>query len=356
VLEQARSGKVLLGVLQGGSVVPRDFELDPSEVPSPTVDKKLLLEPRLAYLHVARIEQSTPGEIDQALTAWKENSLRGLVLDLRDNPGGSLDAAVETAGLFLPEGKTVVSVQGRAIPARAYRTAGASRYGRLPLVILLNARAASAAEIIAAALQEHDRAWLVGEGSFGKGVVESVLPLSEGAALVLTIARYLTPLGRSVQKPLPGTALAAILEQGPLEFVTEKGRHLREAGGVLPDQIAEPWQLEEWTAWLQQSTAFVNFAEAYVERHGTVAPGFQADEGVLNEFGRFLQQSGFSVPEQQWQEALPFLKMKIETEILNLVFGIAKGDEAEVRADPQVQAAAAAIQKAEDLLTRAENP
>jgi carboxyl-terminal processing protease len=353
VLEQARSGKVLLSVLQGGSVVARDFELDPSEVPSPTVDKKFLLEPRLGYLHVARIEQSTPSEIEQALAEWKESDLRGLLLDLRDNPGGSLDAAVETAGLFLPEEKTVVSLQGRAMPARSYRTIAGPHYPRLPLVVLLNERAASAAEIIAAALQEHDRAWLVGKQSFGKGVVESVLPLSEGAALVLTTARYLTPLGRSVQKPLPGTALAGILDQGPSEFVTETGRRLREAGGVLPDQIAEPWRLEEWTAWLQQSTAFVNFAEAYLERHGAIGEDFRADEGVLNEFERFLRQAGFSVLEQQWQQALPFLKMRIEAEIFNLVFGIAKGDEVEVRADPQVQAAAAVIQKAEELLARA---
>jgi hypothetical protein len=122
---------------------------------------------------------------------------------------------------------------------------------------------------------------------------------------------------------------------------------------VLPDQIAEPWRLEEWTAWLQQSTAFVNFAEAYLERHGAIGEDFRADEGVLNEFERFLRQAGFSVLEQQWQQALPFLKMRIEAEIFNLVFGIAKGDEVEVRADPQVQAAAAVIQKAEELLARA---
>ena len=350
VLEAARKGKVRLSVLQGGSVVARDFELDPSEVPSPTVDRQFSLSEGIGYLRVARIESATPHEIDQALQQWGPDKLSGLILDLRNNPGGSVDAAVELLSLFLQPGQKVVSLEGKSVPETVYRTQSPPRYADLPLVVLMNGGTASAAEIIAAALQEHDRAWLVGQTTFGKGVAENVLPLSDGSALVLTTARYLTPQGRSVQKPLPGTALAGILEQGPAGFTTDRGRPLQQTSGLPPDQAAEPWRLNEWMEWLQQSTAFVNFAQQYLERHGRAGEQFRADDEVLREFEVFVQQAGASIPRQEWERAVPFLQARVEAEILSQVFGIVKGDEAELRWDPQVQAAAAAMDRAAQLL------
>ena len=112
VLQQARSGRVQLSVIRSGKVVAEDFALDPAEVPSPTVNKKFLLQPQLGYLHVARIEQSTPEEIQAALAEWSRENLRGVILDLRNNPGGALDAAVTTAGLFLETGQLEASLLG----------------------------------------------------------------------------------------------------------------------------------------------------------------------------------------------------------------------------------------------------
>ncbi|MBI2819796.1 MAG: S41 family peptidase [Acidobacteria bacterium] len=349
-LNQARSGKVTLAVLQGGAVVPRDFEMDPTEIPSPTVDQQFLWDADLGYLHVSRIEPGTPGEIRKALEGWNQIPLRGLILDLRDNPGGSVEAAVSIAGLFLPEGATVVSLQGRAVPERKYIVESAPPFPDLPLVVLLNGRSASASEMIAAAFQDHDRAWLVGEPTFGKGVAESVIPLSEGNALVLTTARYFTPQGRSLQKPLPGTALAGILEAGPREFYTDHGRPIGERGGVEPDQRAEPWQLDQWTGGLLQTTAFINFAQAYVDRHKPLTEQFLVDDQMLDDFRLYLRQAGMEIPEPDWQRDLPFIRMNIQAEVLNLVFGISKGDEASLRADPQVRVAAKAITKARELL------
>jgi carboxyl-terminal processing protease len=350
VLEAARKGKVRLSVLQGGSVVARDFELDPSEIPSPTVDRHFLLSESIGYLHVAHIEQGTANEIDDVLKGWELNSVAGVILDLRRNPGGSLDAAKEVASLFLPAGQVVVALDGKSVSNQVYRTETEPRYPSLPIVVLINGQSASAAEVIAAALQEHDRAWLVGETTFGKGVAESVLPLSGGSALVLTSARYFTPKGRSVQKPLPGTALAGILKQGPAGFTSDRGRPLQQTSGLPPDQAAEPWRLDEWMEWLQQSTAFVNFAQQYLERHGRVAEQFRADEGVLREFESFVRQAGAAIPRQEWERAIPFLQARVEAEILSQAVGIVKGDEAQLRRDPQVQAAAAAMEKAAQLL------
>ena len=350
VLNAARSGKVTLAVLKGGAVVPRDYEMDPAEVPSPTVDLQFLWEAGLGYLRVSRIEPGTPEEIRAALGEWNASPLRGLILDLRDNPGGSVEAAVEIAGLFLPQGALVVSLQGRAVPERKYSVEAPPPFPDLPLVLLLNGRSASAAEMIAAALQDHDRAWLVGEPSFGKGVAESVMPLSEGNALVLTTARYFTPQGRSLQKPLPGTALAGILEAGPREFFTDHGRPVGEQGGVAPDQIAEPWILDRWTGILLQTTAFINFAQAYVERHQPISEQFQVDEQMLQDFRLDLQSSGMVIPERDWQRDREFIRMSVQAEVFNLVFGLRKGEEASLRADPQARAAAEAVTKAQQLL------
>jgi carboxyl-terminal processing protease len=350
VLNQARSGKVRLAVVQGGRVVPQDYELDPAEVPSPSVDKRFLWDASLGYMHIGRIEPGTPQEIRAALDGWKNITLRGLLLDLRDNPGGSVQAAVEIAGLFLRQGAEVVRLMGRSVPEQKHGVAEAPPYSSLPLVVLLNGRSASAAEMIAAALQEHDRAWLVGEQSFGKGVAESVLPVSGGNALVLTTARYYTPRGRSLQKPLPGTALAAILEAGPREFVTESGRPIQAQGGVEPDQTVEPWQLYPWTEALQQTTAFVNFAEQVVDRRGRVAEDYQADEPTMAEFREFVSRAGIVIPEETWRRDLPFIRMRVQAEVLNLVHGIARGDEAELRADPQARAAVDALPRAAALL------
>ena len=356
VLQTAKSERVELAVVQGGKLVPQDFSLDPAEVPSPTVDKRFLLEPDLGYMHVSRVEESTPGEIRAILEEWTAKKLRGLIMDLRDNPGGSLEPSVTTAGLFLRQGQAVVDLRGRSVPETNYAVTSLTFRPELPLVVIINGRTASAAEIIAAALQEHDRAWVVGEVSFGKGVVESVLPLSEGTALVLTTARYFTPSSRSIQRPLPGTALAGILQQGKTkEFYTDGGRALPAEGGVHPDTPVAPWQLDPWAEFLQESTAFMNFAQAYRDSLGKVSEKFEVDESVLTGFKNFLYEAGVRVPLLSWEKSLPFVKVRIKTELFNLVFGIPRGNEVDVRGDPQVQSAKQALGQAQQLLQVADH-
>ncbi|MBI4443255.1 MAG: PDZ domain-containing protein [Acidobacteria bacterium] len=349
-LQEARSGRVRLSVIRSGKVVAEEFDLDPTEVPQPSVDKKFLLLPQVGYLHVAGIEQGTLREITLALEQWKQQQLQGLILDLRDNPGGALEAAVEIAGLFLEKGQLVTSLQGRAMPEKKYVVASSPPWPDLPLVVLVNEATASAAEIIAAALQEHDRAWLVGTETFGKGVVESVLPLSQGAALVLTVAQYFTPHGASVQKALPGTALAGILGKGTRQFFSDQGRPLGRNGGVKPDEMAVSWQLDSWARFLQQGSAFINFAQAYLDRHGKVEENFLVDETVLEDFRNFLRRAGVRVPPESWERFQPFLRTRIHTELFNLTFGMTRGDEIEIQADPQVQAGLLSLSKASQLL------
>jgi hypothetical protein len=165
----------------------------------------------------------------------------------------------------------------------------------------------------------------------------------------LTTARYLTPQGRSVQRPVPGTALADVIDKGRV-FQTDAGRALPQGAGVQPDRTAPPWRLDEWATVLAQSTGFINFAQSYIERHGKVDEAFEVDDSTLNDFRRYLQQSGFRIPPASWSAAVPFMKVQIKTELFNLVFGASKGDEVDLRGDPQVQSAVGAMTEAQQLL------
>lgn len=222
-LDQARhlaqgdiGSNVNLTVLRQGEEVPRTVNVRRSQLPVPTVRERRLA-PALGYVRIERFLQSTPQLVQRALAHLAEPGeppLTGLILDLRDNPGGSVRAAVGVAAAFLPAETLVVYLEGPSIgadsrlftkPREAARlvpgdiaTDGIAFARSLPMVVLIDADSASSAEILAGALQDHRRAVLVGTTTYGKGSVQSVLPLGDGTALKLTVARYLTPAGRAI--------------------------------------------------------------------------------------------------------------------------------------------------------------
>ncbi len=355
LLQQARQQRVRLGVVRPGKILPEDFELHPANVATPTVDKAFLLEPGVAYLHITSFDQKTAHEVAQALENLGGEKLRGLLLDLRDNYGGVLDSAVELAGLFLPSDLPILTMRGRATPPRTYRTQAASVHFDVPLIVLVNGNTASAAEVLAAALQEHDRALVAGEPTFGKGVVESVAPLSEKTGLALTTAQYFTASGRSIQRPLPGTQLerpdAGVSPAGGGgEFRTAAGRPLSAGGGITPDVLLKPRRLNPWLSFLQQRGLFLSFASEYLTVYGKVPQTFVPDETTLDRFRAYLGRQRILSPDEYWEESRDFLKLRIRAELLNLIYGLEAGEEVETRGDPQVVAAAALFPKLNALL------
>ncbi|MGH9453574.1 MAG: S41 family peptidase, partial [Terriglobia bacterium] len=192
LLQKSKSHAVTLEVIHPGHFVPQGYKLQPAEVAVPTVDKAFLYEKGIGYIHLASFESKSPREMAEALNRMSVNNLSGLILDLRNNHGGMIDAALGVASLFLPAGKVVLTVSGRAVPEKAYRTIAASPVYTKPLIVLVNGETASAAEVVTAALQDHDRALIVGESTFGKGVVETVRGLSEKTGLALLTAEYFT--------------------------------------------------------------------------------------------------------------------------------------------------------------------
>jgi carboxyl-terminal processing protease len=226
----------------------------------------------------------------------------------------------------------------------------------LPLVVLLNGNTASAAEVLTAALQEHDRALIAGEPSFGKGVVESVAALSQKTGLALTTAQYFTPSGRSIQRPLPGTGLEApqsglaVASNSSQAFRTDSGRPVAAGGGITPDVAIPAPARDPWVTFLNQRGAFTGFASEYLTTHGKVNQSFAPDAPVLDLFRDYLGQQRIRVPEEYWAQDQDYLKLRIKAEVFNLVFGLAFGDEVETRGDPQVQKAAGLFLKIPVLL------
>jgi len=204
-------------------------------------------------------------------------------------------------------------------------------------------------------LQEHDRAVIAGEPTYGKGVVQSVTALSEDSGLALTTAQYFTPSGRSLQRPLPGTALATPgRELDPASnsshFSTDDGRPLMPGGSITPDVRIPSRTLDPWVTFLNQTGIFTNFASDYLALHGRANRSFEADAAMLEDFKEFVGREGVRTPEDYWESDQGYLRLRIKVELHNLVFGLSSGEEVETKGDPQVQKAASLFSQIPEIL------
>ncbi|MEO6804044.1 MAG: S41 family peptidase, partial [Granulicella sp.] len=197
LLKGPKATHVSVSMEREGSPKPLTFDLIRDEIPRPSVDLAEMIRPGIGYIHVTQFMETTSREVGDALD--KFGNIRGLVIDLRGNPGGLLNEAVNMADKFLQKGQIVVSQKGRAFPDQVYRASRGSDT-KYPIVVLVNRNTASAAEIVSGALQDHDRALIVGETTFGKGLVQTVFTISENSGLALTTYHYYTPSGRLIQR------------------------------------------------------------------------------------------------------------------------------------------------------------
>jgi len=318
------------------------FTLVPEEMQSPSVDRTYFLAAGIGYIRVTSFDEKTADEIKAAIEKLGGDRLAGLVLDLRDNPGGLVNAALKTASLFLRPGQKILTVRGRSSAEKSEVVPpDAVPYG-FKLAILVNGKTASAAEIVTGAMQDHDRATVVGEPSFGKGLVQSVFPLSDATGLALTVALYYTPSGRCIQKPLDTTEfeLGATTHEtnGQAKFHTDKGRPVTGGGGIQPDFVVYPPAMTRFRAALEASGSFPNFATEYLRTH-KIDADFEVTPQILDEFHVFLGERNISPSVAEWTAEGPFVSNRLKTELFNQAFGVEKGDEVEAERDPVIQKA-----------------
>jgi carboxyl-terminal processing protease len=356
--------------------VPRD------EINIPSIPAYFMIDAETGYIRLQDFAENTDRDLSRALGDLTQQGMRRLLLDLRGNPGGPLDQAIKVSNRFLPKGLLIVSTHGR-IPNsdQEFRASEESDYTHLPLVVLVSRTSASASEIVTGALQDHDRALVVGETTFGKALVQSIYRISGGAGLALTTAHYYTPSGRLIQRPWDDSfdeyltyALRDQSNERPhdpkdLKY-TDAGRKVYGGGGIEPDDRIEGpiegFNPSKFGRSLYARQMFATYAQRYsaegdtrIKAQGkdrrTVAPGFQVDDAMLADFKQHVIASGMKIDEAAFESDLPFIKAMIRYDIDLSLFGVATARKHLIATDPQAKLAETLFDDAQRLTEMAQS-
>jgi len=334
--------QVTIKVVRSGATDLLSFTLTRARIHSKSVRTVMMLSDRVGYVELNPFSQSSADELQAAVDSLKGTGMRSLVLDLRNNPGGLLDEGIAVADLFLNPGQEIVATRGRAPRStHAFEDAAPQRYAGLPLVVLVNGYSASASEIVAGALQDHDRALLIGTPTYGKGLVQTVFRLGDSLALKLTTARWYTPSGRSIQRPskigfepdyLPDDSVSAPdTTAKPETYRTDAGRTMRGGGGITPDVViradsADLRAAERLTQVLGRSIAKYQDALAATafqarQRFAVTGPLFDFTPAMRAAFLEQLRQRGVTLDEETLRIAGAFLDKQLANQVARLNFG-----------------------------------
>jgi carboxyl-terminal processing protease len=308
-----------------------------------------MIRPGVGYIHILNFSSETTGrEFADALDKFQaaNGNLHGLILDLRGNPGGLLNEAVNVCDKLLQKGQVVVSQRGRAFPDQIYRASrGEDGGSKFPIVVLVNRNTASAAEIVSGALQDHDRALIVGETTFGKGLVQTVFQISENTGLALTTYHYYTPSGRLIQRSYDHVSLydyyyvrddAKKADKSNLEVkLTDSGRTVYGGGGITPDEKIEIPELNRFQGSLLQHYAFFDFAKHYLATH-TVSREFTVDDAILQQFKDYLKANQIDYTDSDIAGVQDWVKANIKADLFTSQFGQLEGLKVRAQADPQI--------------------
>ena len=351
---------VSITIRRPGFDEPIKMTITRAEIPTRSVRYAFMLEPGVGYIMLSDFTHTSNRELYEAIEKLEKQGMKKLLFDLRGNPGGVLEQAVDVADVFIPKGSMVTYTRGRtASSAQEYYAPGDGAHFDHPLVVLVNRGSASASEIVAGAIQDHDRGVIVGQRTWGKGLVQSVYTLSYGAGLALTTARYYTPSGRWIQRDYsdllayvnPGDPDAAAEkgEDAPhpsaesAVFYTDAGRVVYAQGGITPDVIVKNERDSKLLQQLLVRYAFFNFAVDWLARHPKISEDFAVTPEIRGEFFHFVETSSKYSTAADLQKAYDedanraLVDLALQTEIVNARFGPEAGRKAFAAGDPQIQ-------------------
>jgi len=343
MLKGPKGTTVHISIKREGVEDTLEFTLIRDEIPRYSVDVHFMVRPGIGYMHVNGFNETTEHEVSDALDQFGD--LKGLILDLRDNPGGLLSEGVGVADKFLKKGQLIVSHHGRSSPEKRYVAQHGNGGRDYPIVVLVNRLTASAAEIVSGAIQDHDRGLIVGEVTFGKGLVQTVYPLSENTGLALTTAHYYTPSGRLIQRDYSNISLydyyynregAESSSTANREVkLTDSGRTVYGGGGITPDVTIPPVKRNHFQDTMLQHYAFFNFAKRYVVDHHP-SMSFAVDDETMQEFRKSLDDAGVAYTQADLVDNDEWLKSAIKAEIFVDAFGQSEGMKVRAESDPEV--------------------
>ncbi len=381
-LRGPRGTTVNITIERPGVPDPLQFEVERDEIPLITVKYAFEIKPGIGYVMIDRFSESTAEELKGKLEEIDATHLAGIILDLRGNQGGLLSQAIEVADFFLPRGDLVVSTKGRTPGSdRPYRAPNQEKI-KSPLVILINRQSASASEIVAGALQDHDRALIVGETSFGKGLVQSVYNLENSTGLALTTAKYYTPSGRLIQRDYAGSYFEYYYLSGgtiPPEKdreirYTDSGRTVYGGGGITPDIIVPMRDLTRFEALLSSRDIYFEYIRylnseqipaannlplplkngevpSSAENSAKEVPVVEISDELLKNFREFLHNQNMDFSDEDFQENVDSIRQSIKKEIYESSFGLQEAHKVEVQGDDQVLKALEVMPEAKLLMT-----
>ena len=361
LLKGPRGTHVQVMVAREGAEAPITFDIVRDEIPRLSVEEAFWLRPGIAYMHVSAFNENTSQEMEDNLKRLGESNIKGLVLDLRENPGGLLNEGVAVAGHYLRKGELVVSHRGRASAEKPYLSRGSTYGQNYPMVVLVNRYSASAAEIVAGALQDHDRAWILGETTFGKGLVQTVFPLDDNTGLALTTAHYYTPSGRLIQRDYSNISFLDYYygkrtDTKNLQDVksTDSGRTVYGGGGITPDEKYEPPKYNEFQTQLLRKFAFFNFSAKWFGARAKVQlpKGWEPDAGVVNEFHEYLLKQNIPFKEADWTDNKTWIEQQLKREMYASGFSFEESQKVAIQVDPMVAKAVDAMPQARALLDK----
>jgi carboxyl-terminal processing protease len=355
-LKGPKGTHVQVTTIRDGQSKPLVFDLVRDEIPHPSVDLAYEIEPGIGYIHLTQFQETTAKEVDDAIDGF--SNLKGLLLDLRGNPGGLLNQAVDVCDHLLSKGQVIVSQRGRAYPNQEYTATHGNDGRTFPIVVLVNRNTASAAEIVSGALQDHDRALIVGETTFGKGLVQTVYNLGENTGLALTTYHYYTPSGRLIQRNYSGIslydyyynhagALPSDSTNREVKF-TDSGRTVYGGGGITPDEKIESPKSNRFQDELLYRSVFFHFAAHYLSNR-TVDKNFQVDEPVMSEFKTYLTSQSIPWTNDDVNGVMDWLKVSIKEKIFTYQFGQLQGLRTLADWDPMIQKALTYLPEAQAL-------
>lgn len=348
VFEKLRGKKgttVDVRVVRAGIDTPLNFTITRDTIPIHSVGAAFLMPDReTGYIRVNQFTATTDVEVAAALDSLKSAGMKRLLFDLRSNPGGFLDQAWKVADLFLPKsGMMIVYTRGRTSRANSeYRSTGRGADYDFPLIVLINHGSASASEIVSGAIQDHDRGLVLGEVSFGKGLVQTPYPLPDGSAVRITTARYYTPAGRLIQRPYDKgfaeyemaafddgtTPVEAEPDTTPREvFHTDRGRIVYGGGGITPDSTIRSERTTALTAKLFAQRIYFEYATDYAAKHPELAKdfdhffkSFEVSDEMLNGVKNIAKEHKIEISEEQWEKDKAFAKATIKGELASVLF------------------------------------
>jgi carboxyl-terminal processing protease len=333
-----------------------------------------MVKPGIGYIKLEEFIETTGDDFAEALKTLNEDHLKGLILDLRANPGGLLTQAVSVAGHLIPKGAEVVSHHGRASQEMSYKATEGNHGYNYPIVVIVNNRSASASEIVSGALQDHDRAWILGDNTFGKGLVQTVYPLVENTGLALTTAKYYTPSGRLIQRDYSSVSFFDYYYRKNTEArnsndvkMTDGGRTVYGGGGISPDEkFAVPespcvgqdgklpacWGPLETDLFL--SYLYADYTKHFFSQHPEKLPaGWNLDAAQMEAFRIWLHEQKLEFTDAEFTKEYDMIRRRLQGEIYKTAFNLDESRNYALSTDPEVLAALAALPKSQTLIDHA---